>query len=83
MRDLAADAVVASYAPEGATAPESAVRSRAAAETLRQAVAAKATPWQRLRRAADPAGLWRAWLATARRSEGAPAKAADGARHAA
>ncbi|TML41900.1 MAG: transglutaminase domain-containing protein, partial [Actinobacteria bacterium] len=83
VRDLAADAVVASYAPEGATVPESAARSRAAADALRQAVAAKATPWQRLRRAADPAGLWQAWLATARRADGGPARAADRARRAA
>ena len=83
MRDLAADAVVASYAPEGATVAESAARSRAAADVVRQAVTAKATAWQRLRRAADPSGLWQAWLATARRAGGEQGSGADGAGRAA
>ena len=83
VRDLAADAVVASYASEGATVAASAARSRAAADVVRQAVTAKATAWQRLRRAADPSGLWQAWLATARRAGGEQGSGADGAGRAA
>ena len=64
VRALAADAVIASYAREGATMAAAATRSRVAADLLRQAVTAQAGLWTRLRRRADPSGLWQAWLAT-------------------
>lgn len=55
---LASEVVTTSYAPDGAT-PEAAGRARQAADSLAVAVRARASGWERVRRALDPRDLLR------------------------